>query len=140
MGQYDNNNFIFEVKLKDNVSDNRWEPLYKTSPSIKDYKDYLKSVIVNSYNPIAERIIRFFIEYGNGVLKPDRFNCFEPVNKPFNEGCVAQAVSYLANPAGCVYLKRTRVVDVVIENKTFSFGWIDGFYKEILRKKELIDN
>ncbi len=132
MGQYDNDNYVIEVKLRDNVSDDRWEPLYKKSPSIREYKEYYKKTIVNSFNPTAERLIRFFMEYDNGVLYPDKFNFCEPVNKPFNESCIAQAVSYLANPAGCVYLKKSRFADIDIENKTFSFGWIDGVYSEPL--------
>lgn len=130
MGQFDTNNYIVKVRLKDNVSDERWAPLYKMSPSVKGYKYFVKNNIVISYNPTAERLIRFFIEYGGGILKPEIYNCYEPVSIPFLEDEMSRAIGMLAHPAGCVYLKKPRTAEIMIENKTFSFGWIDGVYTE----------
>ena len=130
MGQYDNNNFIIEVKLRDNVSDTRWEPLFKMRPSVSFFKNYYKKNIVISYSAGAERIIRFLIDYKGGILKPDKFNSFEPINKRFDENDISHSIGMLASPGGCLYLKKTGIAEIEIENKTFSLLWVDGVYSE----------
>ena len=132
MGQYDRNNYIIEVKLKDNVSDRRFDAIKCMKPSIKEFK-LLQSKLLSdypTYSKKAEELIKFFVEYRNGSIKPDRFNGWEPVNKLFDENHLEKPISMLAFPGGEVYLKKLRCVDVIIRNETFAFVWIDGEYME----------
>lgn len=131
---YDGNSYILEVKLRDNVSDRRFDTIRQERPSIKEFKAFLKKLSENHaiYSERAEELIHFFVEYKGGIIKPDRYNGFEPVNKVFDENNLQDPISFLAFPSGCVYLKKKRVVDVEIENKTAGFVWSDG---ELIERK-----
>ncbi len=125
-------NYIVEIKLKDNVSDRRFDVVRLNKPSIKEYKSFETTLLSDHYvySKKAEDIIHFFIEYKNGIICPDRYNYYEPVNQVFNRDDIVKPVGMLAFPGGCLFLKKTKLMDAVIENKTFSFCWCDGVYQE----------
>lgn len=127
---YDGNCFVLEVKLRDNVSDARYDTLRQLKPTIQMFKKFEKKLISDHpvYSGKAEDIIRFFINYKSGIIKPDRYNSFEPINKVFDENNLIIPISMLASPGGGVYLKKTKMAEVYIENKTYSFVWIDKDY------------
>ena len=87
MGHYNLNNYIIKVRLKDNVSDGRFDALKSVKPTVNEYKAFVNRLVSDHpvYSKKAEELIRFFIEYGNGIIKPERYNCFEPINKVFDE-------------------------------------------------------
>ena len=127
---YDGNSYIIEVKLRDNVSDARFDTIRQLKPNIQMYKAFEKKLISDHpvYNDKAEEIIRFFINYRSGIIKPDRYNYFEPINKVFDENNLIIPISMLASPGGGVYLKKTKIAEVYIDNKTYSFVWVDKEY------------
>ena len=137
MGQYDFNNYIIKVKLRDNVSDERFNAIRTIKPTINEYKKFLKKLVSDHpvYSEKAEELIKFFIEYGNGIIKPERYNCFEPINKVLNVENLEKPISMLAFPGGSVYLKKTKVVEIYINNETHSFVWADNKY--ITPKRDL---
>ena len=130
MGQFDCNNYIIEVKLRDNVSDRRFDAISIMKPTIKEFNSIQEKLVSDHpvYSEKAEEIIKFFIEYKNGSIKPDRYNNFEPVNKLFDENHLEKPIGMLAYPGGGVCLKKTRMVEVDIDNKTYSFVWVDKEY------------
>lgn len=135
MGQWDYNNYIVEVNLRDNISDQRFESIRKIKPTLKQFRVFHKELESQApvYNKRAEEIIVFFLRYRNGWLKPDYWNYFEPINKPVDEGDLTEIIGTLSYPGGNlggIYLKKKRGPTAYIQNHTFSFVWEDGVYLE----------
>lgn len=128
----DSNIYVIIVKLRDNVSDGRFDAIESLKPTVKEFKSFQAKLLSDHpvYSYKAEELIRFFIKYRNGIIKPDRYNGWEPVNKVFDENDLEKPVSMLAYPGGGVYLKKLRGALVEIENETFSFVWVNGEYLE----------
>ena len=135
MGQWDYNNYIVEVNLRDNISDQRFESIREIKPTLKQFRLFHKNLELQApvYNKKAEELILFFVKYHNGWLKPDYWNYYEPVNKPFHEKDITEIVGTLAYPGGNlggIYLKQKRGPEIELQNHTFSFIWEDGVYLE----------
>ena len=131
MGKWDYNNYIVEVCLRECVTDKRFLPLRDLKPTIAQYKDYCARYIQTlAYHPLAERIIRFFMDYNRGVYSPDKYNYYEPVKFVFDENDIRIPISHIAYPAGELYLKKSRVVLISITNEDNAFVWEDGIYLE----------
>lgn len=132
MGQWDYNNYIIEVNLRDNVSDQRFDSIRERKPTVKEFKKIEKEFLAVApvYTKKAEEIIRFFLRYKNVSLRPDKWNYWEPVNKIIDYSNISKLISGLASPGGGVYLKKTRGFEIEIENHTYSFIWEDGIYLE----------
>ena len=121
MGQFDHNNYVIEVKFKDDLTDSRYDDiLAKGSFSLKEFKEYEKQFSKLMFNHTAEKIIRFFVDYKSGAILPDRFDDGEPVRKPFNKDDISIPVSYVSCPGGGVDLLKKRRYSASIENKTFA--------------------
>lgn len=133
MGQWDYNNYIIEVNLRDNVSDQRYNAIREKKPTLKEFKRLDKDLLLTggpTYTKKAEEIIRFFLQYRIVSLRPDKWNYFEPINRLIDYSNISELVSYLANPGGSIYLKQTRGFCIEIINHTHSFIWVDGIYLE----------
>lgn len=131
MGNWDYNNYIIEVRLKECVTDIRFQSLFEMKPTINQFDEYCrKHIRTVAYNPLAERIVRFFMEYDNGLYLPDRYNNCEPIKHIFDSHNISIPVSYLAYPAGELYLKKRRRIEVSISNEDHAFIWEDGVFLE----------
>lgn len=123
MGNFDRNNYLVEVNLIDNMTDPRWEQLILQRPSLKEYKTIIRKNPFIPYSPQAEAIIRFFIDYRGGLIKPDRWGFWEPINKVFDDSSIMDCVRALASTSGGVDLKKKYTYDAEIKNNTFGFIW-----------------
>lgn len=131
----DDDFYYIEVKLRDDVSDRRFDAIRPKKPTIKEYKAFERKLVSEHpvYSEKAEEIIRFFVDYQGGAIKPDRYNYFEPVNKVFDENNLEDPISCLAFPSGRLYLKQLRGTLIMIDNETHTFVWEDGVYKVPVR-------
>ena len=130
MGQWDYKNWLVKVELKEDLTDPQFYEYLSTHKqfTLKEYRKFEKSLIRPLHNDKAEKIIRFFLDYHNGELYPDRYNYFEPVNKVFTEDMLSDFIDCLCQPAGGVYLKKLRKYEVDIENKQFAICFTDNIY------------
>ena len=130
MGQWDYKNWLVKVELKEDLTDPQFlDYLSKYAVfSMKEYESFKSTLVRPLRTAKAEQIVRFFLEYHNGELYPDRYNCFEPVRKVFSEDIFSSVIEYLCRPGGRLYLKKLRKFDVDIENKQFAVSFTDGQY------------
>ena len=130
MGQWDYKNWLVKVELKEDLTDPQFYEYLSTHKqfTLKEYRKFEKSLIRPLHNDKAEKIIRFFLDYHNGELYPDRYNYFEPVNKVFTEDMLSDFIDCLCQPAGGVSLKKLRKYEVDIENKQFAICFTDNIY------------
>ena len=130
MGQWDYKNWLVKVELKEDLTDPQFYDYFSThkQATYKEYLVFKKSLIRPLHNDKAEKIIRFFLDYHNGELYPDRYNYFEPVNKVFTEEMIPDLTESLCWPAGGVYLKKLRKYYVEIDNKQFAICFTDNIY------------
>ena len=63
MGQFDHKNYVLNVKVKENLTDTRAVERMKVWDFTLKEWDAFEKAISPFYNPYAERIIRFFVEY-----------------------------------------------------------------------------
>ena len=130
MGQWDYKNWLIKVELKEDLTDPQIVD-YLSKHAVFSLKEYLsfKSTLVRPlHTGKAEQIVRFFLEYHNGELYPDRYNCFEPVRKVFSEDILPSVIEHLCWAGGCLYLKKLRKFDVDIENQRFAVCFTDGLH------------
>lgn len=130
MGQFNYDNIVVDIFLRDNISDRRFDCIESLRPSMQEYEAIEKNLCAQ--HPVssmkAEELIRFFISYENGWIKPDKWNYFEPVNKDFDETNITDPIRALAFPGGELYLKKKKICDIVIKNHTFPFIWEDSLF------------
>lgn len=128
--------YYIEVKLRDNVSDIRFDAIRPMRPTIKEYKAFEKKLVSQHpvYSENAEQLIKYFVEYRDGAITPDRYNYFEPVNKAFDANSLEDPISCLAFPAGILYLKKNRGPVIVIKNETHAFVWKNDVYMAPVRE------
>ena len=128
MGHFDRKNYIISVKLRESCSDSRiidWQSERDYTYTIEDVKTFESSIIPH-YNPMAEQIMRFFIEYGDGIITPDKWNTFEPIKHNFTISELNNYVGVLSYPGGNLFLKKNKKYTCHITNWDYGFWWFDG--------------
>ena len=127
MGNYDRKNYIIEIGIRECCADQRYiDYMIET-----DYNYSLEEVgefIKNNYpqhHPLAEKIVRFFINYDNGIMQPDRYDMAEPEKLQFNKDDIVDPVSMLSFAGGHLFLKKKRRYSAHIINESHTFFWLD---------------
>lgn len=115
----DENYYVLNVKVKENLTDTRAVDRMKTWDfTMKDWESFEKA-ICPFHNPSAERIVRFFVEYDKVDLCPDLFGSCEPIKEIFNKEDICKPSYYLAFPAGQLFFRKRRRFDVAIRNLNY---------------------
>lgn len=141
MGNFDRKNWMIELKLRENLSDSRILDYVETHSdfTLKEWRAFKKTLPEHLSNAKAEQIVRFFVEYRDGVLMPDRFGFAEPIRNHFSVEAIPDAISLLCWPGAILSLKKLRKYDVFIENKEFSIGFEnDKYYPPVVKHGEYL--
>ena len=93
--------------------------------TIKEVDEFIKNNYPQ-YHPLAEKIVRFFVNYGDGIMLPDRYNMAEPVKLQFNKDDIVDPVSFLSFAGGHLFLKKKRRYSAEIINESHTFFWFGG--------------
>ena len=129
MGNWNYNNYVVEVLLREGVTDTRYNVLFEMKPTVDQFDSYCANFIKTpAYHPLAEKIIRYFMVYDSGKYMPDRYSCYEPVRQIFDKNDITVPISYLAYPAGELYLKKMRGIDILITNNGYGFSWKNNVF------------
>ena len=89
MGQWDAKNFELEILVKENLTDPRGVEFVKGwNFTIKDEGAFFKSIV--PYNSTAEKIVRFFVDYKDGMLMPDKYDNREPLRMQFDPDKISE--------------------------------------------------
>lgn len=125
MGHWDRKNYIIKVGIRDCCTDYRYiEFMQKRNYiyTIEEVGDFIRSTIPQ-YNPLAEKIVCFFITYNGGKLLPHKYGKSEPINLTFDKDYIVDPVAILSFTGGTLFLKRNRCYNAVIENESYNFVW-----------------
>ena len=126
MGNFDYKNICLLIKLKDNLTDPRFLDFMKDwNFSLQESQEFIKSAGLR-YHPIAKKIMRFFVEYKDGLLFPDKCGCFEPLKHVFNVDDLSTYISWLTFPAGNIMLKKKQKFSAEIFNESCGLSFEDG--------------
>lgn len=130
MGNWDYKNWLIELKLRDNLTDTRMLEFIGIDRhfSFKEYKQFEASLAMPLHTEKAEQIVRFFLEYHNGELMPDRYGGWEPVRTPFSKEVLPKAINFACWPGGSLYLKKLRRYCAEIQNEEFALVFSKGQY------------
>lgn len=138
MGKWDRNNYVLNVKVRENLTDARAvERMKAWDFTLKEWHGFIDE-IAPFYNKSAERIIHFFLEYDKLDLRPDLYGEYEPLKTTFDVKDISGPTYGIAYPAGTLFLKKRRCFDAVIEN--LNYGLIfdpQDKYKVIQSKKKI---
>lgn len=88
--------------------------------------DYFKySDFDKIYNLNSEKIVKFFIEYKNGLIIPDRCDVAEPIRDKFIPDKYQTQIKWLSQLGSALYLKKTKGLsyECFIENKHLMMIW-----------------
>lgn len=127
MGQYDRKNYILKVGIRECCTDQRYIDFMTEKDfnyTIEEVSDFIKSTIPQ-HNPLAERIVRYFIDYKGGELVPDKFDRSEPMKISFEINNITEPVAILSFAGGQLYISKKRCYSAVIENESYNFVWED---------------
>lgn len=84
MGDFDYKNVCIQIKIKENLTDKRFLKFVQDwNFTMDEYMHFYESVKEDIFNSISEKIVRFFISYKEGILKPDRCGTYEPLKHLF---------------------------------------------------------
>ena len=119
MGHFDLKNYVLNVKVKENLTDTRAVERMKVWDFTLKEWDAFEKAISPFYNPYAERIIRFFVEYDKVDLCPDLYGLWEPLKEIFNKEDIRELSYRLAFPAATLFFKKRRRFDVVVYNLNY---------------------
>lgn len=119
MGQFDHKNYVLNVKVKENLTDTRAVERMKVWDFTLKEWDAFEKAISPFYNPYAERIIRFFVEYDKVDLCPDLYGLWEPLKGIFNKEDIRELSYRLAFPDATLFFKKRRRFDVVVDNLNY---------------------
>ena len=118
MGQFDHKNYVLNVKVKENLTDTRAVERMKVWDFTLKEWDAFEKAISPFYNPYAERIIRFFVEYDKVDLCPDLYGLWEPLKEIFNKEDIRELSYRLAFPDATLFFKKRRRF-VVVDNLNY---------------------
>ena len=119
MGQWDAKNFKLEILVKENLTDPRVVEFVKGwNFTIKEERAFFKSFV--PYNSTAEKIVRFFVDYKDGMLMPDKYDNREPLRMQFDPDKISDVVRIVSFNGDEVYLKKKRKYDATITNTFYS--------------------
>lgn len=108
--------YVLNIRVRDSLTDVRAVEYMKSwNFTLKEYDAFADS-IRPYYNPVAEKIIRFFINYDKLDMCPDKYDPYEPVRLKFDKQNIVGPISEIAFPAGTLNLKKLRKFNVYIEN------------------------
>lgn len=134
----DQDYYVLNVKLRDNLTDARAvERMKAWDFTMKEWAEFEKT-ICPFYHPVAEQIVRFFVEYEKIDLCPDLFGSYEPLKKPFDKENILEPSDCIAFPSGTLIMKKRRRFDVAVENQYYGliFNPKDN-YKVIPSKRKI---
>lgn len=118
----DQKNFCLKVLIKENLTDSRIVNFMEGwNFTKKDKYAFMASIGNALYNPTAEKIIRFFVDYKDGMLIPDKYDAYEPIKEQFNPNDISEIVRWISHCGGSVYLKKKRKYNAEIENDFYAF-------------------
>lgn len=117
MGQWDEKNFELEILVKENLTDPRVVEFVKGwNFTIKKTDAFFAPIRDTLYNPTAEKIVRFFGDYKDGMLLPDKYDTREPLKEQFDPNRISDIVRIISFSGSEVYLKKKRKYDATITN------------------------
>ena len=102
--------YSFSYFFYENFSDPRIEK-YQL---MKDYKYTIEEVnefIKKTgpfYNPKAEEIFKYFIEFKGGIFYPEKWNTYEPARTPFTPDALPLITEHLSYPSSEVLIRSNR--------------------------------
>ena len=108
MGNYDSKNFIIKIGIRECCADQRYlDFMNKTNYNytIEEVGAFIKNNYPQ-YHPLAEKIVRFFIDYDNGIMLPDKYSEAEPIRLDFNKDDIVEPVANLSYLRGFLFLKK----------------------------------
>ncbi|MGK6353519.1 hypothetical protein [Parapedobacter sp. DT-150] len=91
----------------------------KSQLTIREYSEFLTNS--HLYNVFANRIIEFLLIYGDGYLKPEKCDVYEPIKETFKDNLLDRYVRWLSQPGGAFFFKKTKPfkMEGYIENVRF---------------------
>ena len=125
MGHWDRKNYIVSIGIRESCTDQRYIDFMIEKDfnySIDEVEEFIKSTRPQ-YSPLAERIIRYFIDYENGILLPDRYGQAEPAKQVFSKEDITEPIAILSFTGGTLFMKNCRRYEVVISNESYNFVW-----------------
>ena len=126
MGDWEKKNLVLQLYTKRDFSDPRLVEIIGQNReyTTKEF-DEMVNRIPNRWNNYAERIIRFFDTYQDGILRPDRYDWADPIRKIYHEEEIPSYVEHLSFPAAGFYIKKFKglTYNGSIENEQVSASW-----------------
>lgn len=129
-------NIIIQILVKENLTDPRYVEFMKWwNFTDKEFQRFDRNIAETKrpYNELAYKIVRFLVDYKDGVLVPDRYNFFEPLKKEFDKDDISGPVSHLSFPSGSLYLRKRNKYYAKMENEYYCV-----ICKEIAPKKKRV--
>lgn len=134
MGNYVRNVGIF-IKVRENLTDPKFVEFIQDWDFTEDeISTFLESIWEKSRNENSSKIVKFFIEYKDGILHPDKCDIVCPTKKPFDERGYTLSVAWLSYPGARLILEKKYKYKAVLECKYWGALTSGG---EILNPKKI---
>ncbi|WP_455498227.1 hypothetical protein [Coprobacter sp.] len=109
-------NIGIHIKIRENLTDPRFVKFIKEWDFTEDkISEFFKSIWEDAYNEYSAKIIKFFVEYKDGVIIPDKCGITDPVKEKFDKSNISVPVAWLSYPGTKMILEKKRKYKAVIK-------------------------
>ena len=127
MGKFDYKNICVQIKVRENLTDQRFVEFMKTWNFTRlEFANFFDSIKGTICNEQAKRIVGFLVTYKNEAILPEKYNLAEPIKIAFDKNDISIPVAWLSFPGGGIYLKQRYKFEAYIENEYWGLVWSDG--------------
>lgn len=127
MGNFDYNNYLAVIKVRDNIMDPVFLDYCISTDMAFSSKEYLSFLAAHpkATHPVAVKALDFVCNYKGGRLKPDKWDAGEPLRKIFDDEAPQKFITSLTRQGITLDIRKNRLYSAEFINKWYTPMWID---------------
>ena len=125
MGNYDYNNYLAVIKVRDNIMDSVFLDYCISTDmafSSKEYDAFLDAHPTATH-PVAVKALDFVCNYKGGRLKPDKWGAWDPLREIFDDEAPQKFITSLTRHGGSIDIRKNRLYSAEFINRWYTPIW-----------------
>ena len=127
MGNFDYNNYLAIIKVRDNIMDPVYLDYYTSTDMNFSVKEMCAFDIAHpkATHPVAAKALDFVCNYKGGRLKPDKWGGGHPLKKIFDDEAPEKFITNLTSSGGTIDIRKNRLYLAEFTNEWYTPIWDD---------------
>lgn len=127
MGNYDYNNYLAVIKVRDNIMDPVFLDYCISTNMAFSSKEYLSFLAAHpkAMHPVAVKALDFVCNYKGGRLKPDKWGAWDPLREIFDDEAPQKFITSLTRQGITLDMRKNRLYSAEFTNEWYTPIWIE---------------